>query len=65
LISGNCAYIGGFTVSQLRALAAHPPYFHDGSAANMLAVVNLYNNRFNMGLSTQNKIDLVNFLNGL
>jgi cytochrome c peroxidase len=65
LITGNCADIGLFTVSPLRALAAHAPYFHDGSAANMLAVVNFYNSRFSMGLSLQNKVDLVNFLNVL
>ncbi len=30
----------------LRALWQHPPYFHDGSAANLLAVVNHYDARF-------------------
>ena len=36
----------------LRALWQHPPYFHDGSAADLPAVVNRYNNdpRFLLGL---------------
>jgi mono/diheme cytochrome c family protein len=48
----------------LRALWQHPPYFHDGSAADLLAVVNRYNNdsRFALGLSERQKADLVEFL---
>jgi cytochrome c peroxidase len=65
LITGKCADIGSSTVPQLRGLASHAPYFRDGSAQTLLAVVNFYNNRFNMGLSAQQKTDLVNFLNTL
>jgi cytochrome c peroxidase len=65
LITGKCADVGRFTVPQLRALASHPPYFSDGSAAALLDVVNFYNNRFNINLSAQDKQDLVNFLNSL
>jgi len=65
LISGNCSDIGKFTVPQLRALASHPPYFHDGSAKTLLDVVNFYNKRFNIGLTDQEKTDLVNFLGAL
>jgi hypothetical protein len=48
----------------LRALWQHAPYFHDGSAADLLAVVNRYNNdsRFALGLSEKQKADLVEFL---
>jgi cytochrome c peroxidase len=65
LISGKCNDVGSSTVPTLRALASHPPYFRDGSALTLLAVVNFYNSRFSMGLSTQQKTDLVNFLNAL
>jgi cytochrome c peroxidase len=65
LISGKCADAGRFTVAQLRALASHPPYFSDGSAAALIDVVNFYNKRFNINLSDQDKQDLVNFLNSL
>ena len=50
-----------------RALWQHPPYFHDGSAADLLAVVNRYNNdpRFSLQLTERQKKDLVEFLKGL
>lgn len=65
LITGKCADIGKVTVSNLRGLAARAPYFHDGSAATLMDVVNFYDRRFSIGLSAQDKIDLVNFLNAL
>ena len=51
----------------LRALWQHPPYFHDGSAADLLAVVNRYTDdpRFALGLSDKEKADLVEFLKSL
>lgn len=51
----------------LRGLWQHPPYFHDGSAADLLAVVNRYNNdpRFGLQLTERQKADLVAFLKGL
>ena len=65
LITGKCADIGKVTVSSLRGLASRAPYFHDGSAATLLDVVNFYDRRFSIGLSAQDKTDLVNFLNAL
>jgi cytochrome c peroxidase len=65
LITGKCRDIGSKTVPGLRALAAHEPYFSDGSAATLVDVVNVYNNRFSIGLTDQEKQDLVNFLNAL
>jgi CxxC motif-containing protein (DUF1111 family) len=51
----------------LRALWQHPPYFHDGSAATLLDVVNRYNDdpRFSLGLTKKEKADLVEFLKTL
>jgi len=49
----------------LRALWQHPPYFHDGSAPDLLAVVNHYNTLFTLGLTDQQKSDLVEFLKTL
>jgi cytochrome c peroxidase len=46
-------------------LAARAPYFHNGSAATLTDVVNFYNQRFNIGLTDQQKQDLVNFLSTL
>jgi hypothetical protein len=65
LISGKCADIGKFKVPSLRGLAARAPYFHNGSAASLNEVVEFYDNHFQIGLSPQDKADLVAFLNSL
>jgi hypothetical protein len=49
----------------LRALWQHPPYFHDGSAPDLLSVVNRYDAFFSLGLSDRQKADLVEFLKTL
>jgi len=46
----------------LRALWQHPPYFHDGSAPDLLSVVNRYDAFFSLRLSDRQKADLVEFL---
>ena len=65
MISGKCADIGRFKVPILRDLAARAPYFHNGSGATLDDVVTFYDNRFNMGLTPQEKDDLVAFLRSL
>ncbi|HUN93157.1 MAG TPA: hypothetical protein VMU33_13980 [Burkholderiaceae bacterium] len=65
LISGHCADVGRSTVPNLRGMASRAPFFHDGSAQTMMDVVNFYNKRFAIGLTAQQKQDLVNFLNAL
>jgi cytochrome c peroxidase len=65
LVSGLCADVNRMKVPALRGLAARAPYFHNGSAANLAALVSFYNARFNMRLSPQQQADLVNFLNAL
>ena len=46
-------------------LAARAPYFHNGSAKDLDAVVDFYNERFAMGLSYREHADLVAFLRAL
>jgi cytochrome c peroxidase len=46
-------------------LAARAPYFHNGSAATLLDVVNFYDQRFGIGFTGQQRSDLINFLNAL
>jgi len=65
LISGKCADIGKVKGPILRGLAARAPYFHNGSAATLSDVVEFYNQRFNLGLTDQQKSDLVEFLRTL
>ena len=55
---------GQWRTTPLRALWQHPPYFHDGYAADLLAVVNRHNDdpRFLLDLTEPQKRDLVEFL---
>ena len=54
-----------YRTTPLRALWQHPPYFHDGSAATLLDVVEHYDAFFGLGLSPQEKADLVEYLKSL
>jgi cytochrome c peroxidase len=65
LVTGKCADVGRFTVAPLRGLSARAPYFSDGSAATLADVVDFYDKRFAIGLSAQDKVDLVRFLSAL
>lgn len=56
---------GKYRTSPLRGIWQHPPYFHDGSAATLAAVVEHYDQRFALHLSAQQKADLVEFLKSL
>ena len=58
LISGKCQDIGRLKGPILRGLAARAPYFHNGSVATLLDAVNFYDQRFNIGLTDQQKSDL-------
>jgi len=65
MVTGACADIGKFKVPGLRGLAARSPYFHNGTAATLLDVVNFYDQRFGMLLTDDQKADLVAFMNTL
>ena len=65
MITGKCSDIGKLKGPTLRALAAHAPYFHNGSAATLEDVVEFYDTRFHLGLKAQEKRDLVAFLRSL
>ena len=51
LISGKCYDVGSVVMGQLRGLAARAPYFANGSAEDLRALVDFYDRRFNIGLS--------------
>jgi cytochrome c peroxidase len=65
LITGRCADAGKLTVPQLRGLASRAPYFHDGSAATLPAVVGFCRKRFGIPLTDQDARDLASFLAAL
>jgi hypothetical protein len=56
---------GLYRTTPLRGAWQHPPYFHDGRAADFLAVVNHYNSFFSLDLTEAQIADLVEFLKSL
>lgn len=65
LLTGKWADIGKFKGPALRGLTARAPYFHNGSAAALEEVVEFYDTRFHIGLTAEEKQDLVAFLKAL
>ena len=62
LISGKWRDIGKVKGPVLRGLAARAPYFHNGSATTLEDVVDFYDTRFSIGITEQEKADLIAFL---
>jgi cytochrome c peroxidase len=54
-----------YRTTPLRALWQHAPYFHDGSAATLRDVVEHYDTVRHLGLTAQQKVDLVSYLRTL
>ena len=65
MITGKWKDIAKFKGPVLRALAARPPYFHDGSAATLADVIAFYDKRFALQLTDREKADLFAFLRAL
>jgi hypothetical protein len=65
LITGLWQDVGRLKGPILRGLASRAPYFHNGSAQTLGEVVDFYNTRFHIGLSQQEKEDLIAFLSSL
>jgi cytochrome c peroxidase len=65
LITGKWKDIGRFKGPILRALAARAPYFHNGMAGDLAAVVDFYDSRFGIGFTPSEKADLIAFLRAL
>jgi cytochrome c5 len=54
-----------YRTAPLRGIWQHAPYFHNGSAATLEAVVATYNTRKSLGLDAAQMADLVQFLKSL
>jgi hypothetical protein len=65
MVTGKWADIGKFKGPILRGLAARAPYFHNGSAQSFDDVLDFYESRFNLGLTPQQRSDLIAFLKAL
>ena len=56
---------GKYRATPLRGAWQHPPYFHDGSAATLVDVVEHYDAHLSLELTDQEKTDLVEYLKSL
>jgi cytochrome c peroxidase len=65
LTTGRWADLNKFKVPVLRGLAMRAPYFHNGAARDLPAVVGFYDVRFRLNLSPGERADLVAFLQAL
>jgi hypothetical protein len=65
LVTGKWKDIGRFKGPILRGLPARAPYFHNGSAKDLKAVIDFYDERFAIGFTEQEKDDLLAFLRTL
>jgi cytochrome c peroxidase len=65
LVDGRFDHVGKIKGPILRGLAGRAPYFHNGSAATLMDIVNFYDIRFGLNLTKQQKSDLVAFLKTL
>jgi hypothetical protein len=65
LVTGKWRDIGRFKGPVLRGLASRAPYFHNGSARDLNAVVDFYDARFGIRFTSDEKADLVAFLRTL
>jgi cytochrome c peroxidase len=65
LTTGRCADVGKITLQSMRGLAARAPYFSNGSAKDLRAVIDYYDRRYNIGYTEQEKQDLVNLMSAL
>jgi cytochrome c5 len=54
-----------YRTSPLKGVWQHPPYFHNGTAATLEDVVHIYNERRILGLTDDQRADLVQYLKSL
>jgi len=62
LRTGKIADLGKFKVPNLRGLGSRAPYFHNGSARTLNDVVNFYNIKFGMKMTSEEIRKVVVFL---
>jgi hypothetical protein len=65
LTTGRCADVGKITLQSMRGLAARAPYFSNGTARDLRAIVDYYERRYSIGYTEQEKQDLVNLMSVL
>jgi cytochrome c peroxidase len=61
----GCPRASGVRLTSVAGLWQHAPYFHNGSALTLDAVVETYDTRKALGLTVAQKADLVQYLKSL
>jgi hypothetical protein len=64
-VTASRSATGLYRTTPLRALQKNAPYFHDGSAATLADVVTHYDTALSLGLTTNEKSDLAEYLKSL
>ena len=54
-----------YRTAPLKGIWQHPPYFHNGTAATLEDVVSIYNDRRSLGLTSDQRADVVQYLKSL
>jgi hypothetical protein len=65
LTTGQCADVGRITLQSMRGLSARAPYFSNGSAPDLRALVDFYDRRYSIGFTEAEKADLINLMRAL
>src|SRR4030095_4688984 len=65
LVTGKCADVGSIVMQQFRGLAARAPYFAHRAADTLGDLGDFYDRRCNIGYTSQEREDLINFLSAL
>ena len=64
-VTASRSATGRYRTTPLRGLLANGPYFHDGSAETLAAVVSHYDTALTLGLSSEQQADLTEYLKSL
>ena len=54
-----------YRTAPLKGVWQHPPYFHNGSAATLVDVVNKYNAKQSLGLTSAEVSDVAEYVKSL
>ncbi len=65
LTTGRCQDVGKITAQTMRGMASRAPFFANGSAEDIGAVVDFYDRRYDIGYTEQERQDMINLLSAL
>ncbi len=65
LTTGKCADVGRITLQTMRSMSARAPYFSNGSAKTLRAIIDFYDRRYTIHYTEQEKQDMTHLLEAL